>query len=388
MKLAIVSFGHADSILHFAKTLSQFYKVDLFFVFALNKRRESVLNFENEKLHTGFLNFEQVKRILGNEINNFIDNKFNVNIFVNYNLKIRSLKNILLARNLTSALSGYDLIHFNGMDATLLLINLFIRKKRKVFTIHDFILHSGERGNNVFNFAEKLIRWLIKSRHQVIIQNKSDGNEIIRLFPQKKDKINFIPFKCLSIYREFLNAKLPVIKSDILFFGRISKYKGLKYFVDAIKIVKKTIPTVSILIAGEGDLDKKILERENNNYRIINRYITNEEAASYFNNTKIVVCPYTDATQSGVVMTAFAFGKPVIASALGGFKDVIDDNITGMLIPPANSIRLADAIVDLLSDEKEINEMSGNIKNACDNGFLSWNSIVNDVKNVYDKALD
>jgi len=74
------------------KTLSEYYDIDLIFVFALNKRFESVLNFENEHLHTGFLEDETADRILGKPILKFIDNKFRVKFFINYNLKIRSLK--------------------------------------------------------------------------------------------------------------------------------------------------------------------------------------------------------------------------------------------------------------------------------------------------------
>jgi glycosyltransferase involved in cell wall biosynthesis len=387
VKLAIVSFGHADSILHYAKTLSKHYKVDLFFIFALNKRKESVLNFENEKLHTGFLNDEQVNRILGKPINNFISDKFKVKFFINYNLKIRSLKNIFLSRNLALALNEYDLIHFNGLDATLLLINSFLRKKRKVFTIHDVKLHSGERKEKVANVAEIVCKWLINSKHQIIIQNKSDYDEILRLYPNKKDKINLIPFKCLSIFKEFLNIDASLVKSDILFFGRISKYKGLKYLVDAIEIVRKTYPSIRVLIAGAGNMEKELPKiKINGNIKVINRYITNEEITNYIENTKIVVCPYTDATQSGVVMTSFAFGKPVIGSSVGGFLDVIEDNVTGLLVPPRDVNLLAEAIKSLLSNEKKINDMSKNIQKLCENGIFSWDSILNDVEKIYDKT--
>lgn len=387
MKLAIISFGHADSILHYAKTLSKHYDVDLIFVFALNKRIESVLNFEKEKLHTGFLGKEQVDRILGFPIINFIAGDYGIKFFINYNLKVHSLKNVFLARNLALSLNDYDLIHFNGMDATLLLINSFLRYKKKVFTIHDVKLHSGEKNRKVLNVAENLCKWLIKSKHQIILQNHSDYNKILEKYPNKKEKINIIPFKCLSIFKSFLNNESPV-ESDVLFFGRISPYKGLKYLVDAIEIVKKKIPGVRLLIAGGGKIDKDLpKDKLNGSYIIHNRYISNEEIANYIANTKIVVCPYTDATQSGVVMTSFAFGKPVIASSVGGFLDVIDDKVTGLLVAPRDVNGLADAIISLLSNKKKIDKMSENIINICEKGNLSWEYIVRDVIKVYDKAL-
>ncbi len=389
MKLGIVSFGHADSVLHYAKTVSKHYDVDLIFVFALNKRIESVLNFEKEKLHTGFLKDEQVWRILGKPIQNFISCDFKVKFFINYNLKVRSLKNVFLARNLALSLYDYDLVHFNGMDATILLVNSFLRHKKKVFTVHDVKLHSGEGDRKIVNVPEKIVKWLIKSKHQIIIQNKTDYNEILEKFPHKKDKIHFIPFKCLNIFKNFLNNDLPANESDILFFGRMSPYKGLRYLVSAVDIVKKTVPDVKVMIAGGGNINKELpVEKLNNNFIVYNRYISNEEIAGYVANTKIVACPYTDATQSGVVMTAFAFGKPVIATSVGGFPDVINHNKTGLLVPPQDSKKLAEAIVYLLSDSKKIKEMSKNIDFKREKGELSWDYILNDVKNVYDKTLN
>jgi|WetSurMetagenome_2_1015567.scaffolds.fasta_scaffold23099_4 glycosyltransferase involved in cell wall biosynthesis len=387
MKLAIVSFGHADSIIHYAKTLSPYYDIDLFFVFSLNKRIESVLNFENEKLDTGFLSDEQAERILGNSIKGFINGAFRIKFFINYNLKIRSIKNIVLSRTLAKALENYDIIHFNGMDATILLINYFLKNKKKVFTIHDVKLHSGEKGK-IYNVAESICMWLIKSKYQVLIQNKFDYNDIIKKYPDKIRKINLIPFKNLNIFKSFLNENLSVVKSDILFFGRISPYKGLNYLVDAIKMVNKVYPDIRVLIAGSGTIDRNIKEKLNGSFIIYNRYLSNEEMAGFVANTKIVVCPYTDASQSGVVMTSFAFGKPIIASNVGGFLDVIEDGVTGILVPPRNVDELAKAIISLLSDEKKIISMSKKITEECENGMLSWNSIINDANNVYQKTLE
>lgn len=385
-KLAIVSFGHADSVLHFAKAMSDNSEVELFFVFALNKRTESVLNFESEDIKTGFLPDEQTDRILGKSLKEFINGKFKVSFFINYNLKVRSLKNINLSLQLSRKLRAFDVVHFNGMDATLLLINFFLSKKKKVFTIHDVKLHSGEKGKRNLNIAETYIKLLLKSKYQIIIQNKSDYREVLREFPSKRNKISYIPFKCLSIFRHFYKPGLNKEESDILFFGRISRYKGLRYLVEASEILKNIFPDIRILVAGGGQLDREISsDKLPENIKIYNRYITNEEMASFIANTKIVVCPYTDATQSGVVMTSFAFGKPVIASSVGGFNDVIENGITGYLIPPSDSKALAEAISALLSDEEKQKMMSGKINEVCESGYLSWNSVAADVKKVYMK---
>jgi glycosyltransferase involved in cell wall biosynthesis len=389
MKLAIVSFGHADSVLHYASILSGHYEIDLIFILALNKRTESVLNLEDENIHTGFLENELTEHILGRPIRNFIGNKFTVKFFINHNLKVRSLKNIKLAKQLSKVLNKYDIVHFNGMDATLLLYNYMIKHKRKVFTIHDLKLHTGEKGRKYTNISEKFSKWMINSKYQVLIQNRTDYNESIKQFPEKINKINFIPFKELGIFRNFLNSNQPPKKSDVLFFGRISQYKGLKYLVEAIEIVKKDIPGVRLIIAGGGNIESGLIKNSlKDNVIIYNRHISNEELANIISNTRIVVCPYTDATQSGVVMTSYAFGKPVIASAVGGFLDVIEDGVTGKLVPPSDPVTLAESVKKLLTDEKSLAAMSENILERCRSGYLSWESIVADAKTVYDKTLN
>ena len=74
-----------------------------------------------------------------------------------------------------------------------------------------------------------------------------------------------------------------------------------------------------------------------------------------------VVCPYTDATQSGVVMTAYEFEKPVIASDVGSFREYIFDQETGLIVPPKEPKELARAIEKLFNDEDLIRKMRDNI---------------------------
>ena len=100
-------------------------------------------------------------------------------------------------------------------------------------------------------------------------------------------------------------------------------------------------------------------------------------------NTKVVVCPYTDETQSGVVMTAFAFNKPVIASNLGSFSEVIKDGITGFLVPPQDSDVLASRINMLISNPVLIEQMRNNIFGIATSGEYSWVQIGNNMQKLY-----
>lgn len=387
MKIALVSFGHVDVTLSLVKSLSKFAHVDLYLSFALNNRKESIINFENTKIYEGILDHRLSGKILGKEIMGYIDNKFSVRFFIYNNLKLRSLKNLKLSFKFSRILKKYDIIHFNGQDGVLPHLVFLLSNKELVFTIHDSYPHSGE---NRQKFPELLNKFIIKSKRQVILHNNHDFNKVMDLFPKKKKKLNRIPFGYLDIYTKYLRKEKRMYKkSDILFFGRISPYKGIKYLIEAIKIAKKSLPGIKVVIAGSGNFNCDITGiNHDKSFEIVNRFIHNDELAGLIHSTKIVVCPYTDATQSGVVMTSYAFYKPVIATNVGGLPEVVKENLTGKLIPPKDPISLAKAIIELKEDEKELTRMSRNIESLYNSGKYSWDYIAKQTLDVYKNALE
>lgn len=99
----------------------------------------------------------------------------------------------------------------------------------------------------------------------------------------------------------------------------------------------------------------------------------------------IVVCPYKDATQSGVVMTAFSMQKPVVASNVGGLSESIVEGQNGLLVPPCNSQKLAEAIIDILQDDGKQMHMQRNIYNEFFKGEYSWQQITQKYIEFYKK---
>jgi glycosyltransferase involved in cell wall biosynthesis len=146
----------------------------------------------------------------------------------------------------------------------------------------------------------------------------------------------------------------------ILFFGRIWEYKGLEYLIRAEPLITSRVPQARIAIAGRG--------RDFNHYRrmmvhpdrfiVYNEYISDEKRASLFRRASVVAVPYTEASQSGVIPIAYRFGKPVVATTVGGLPAMVDHGRTGYLVPPRDEKALADAIVLLLQD-KELRSQLG-----------------------------
>ena len=112
-----------------------------------------------------------------------------------------------------------------------------------------------------------------------------------------------------------------------------------------------------------------------------------EELAGLLQDCAITVCPYTDATQSGVVMTSYSLCKPVIATNVGGLSEMVEDGKTGLLVPPKDVDALADAIISLLEDRKKLDEMANSIRNDYFAGDKSWKVIADRYVAFYHKAI-
>jgi glycosyltransferase involved in cell wall biosynthesis len=136
----------------------------------------------------------------------------------------------------------------------------------------------------------------------------------------------------------------------ILFFGRITRYKGLEVLLQAYRELYTSHPA-RLVIAGEGDLKPYAqLLADLPQIEIANRWIPDEEVGDFFNRASIVVLPYTSATQSGVLATAASYGRAVVATRTGGIPEQVQDGISGLLVAPDSSDPLREALARLLDD--------------------------------------
>ncbi len=137
----------------------------------------------------------------------------------------------------------------------------------------------------------------------------------------------------------------------LLFFGRITAYKGLEVLLEAFEQVRARRPGLRLLIAGEGSLSPYRRQLQGlAGVEVINRWVADEDVPGLFEQADMVVLPYTSASQSGVLAIAAAFGLPVVASRVGGLPEQVIDGQTGLLVEPDSASALAAAIERLLDD--------------------------------------
>jgi glycosyltransferase involved in cell wall biosynthesis len=99
----------------------------------------------------------------------------------------------------------------------------------------------------------------------------------------------------------------------------------------------------------------------------------------------VIVCPYRDATQSGVVLTAYAFGVPVVVSAVGGLIEYVEHGRTGLVVPPGDANALAAAVGQLLLDPILQARIRDGIHDAV-RGELNWNRTAESLLRTYSEC--
>jgi glycosyltransferase involved in cell wall biosynthesis len=168
----------------------------------------------------------------------------------------------------------------------------------------------------------------------------------------------------IQIGQELVSPVLDEEEHLILFFGRIWPYKGLEYLIRAEPLISARVPDVRIMIAGQGEEFSRYSRMMVHPERFIvhNEFISEERTAEYFGRASIVVLPYIEASQSGVIPLAYSAAKPVVATTVGGLPEMVEHGRTGYLVAPRSEGHLADALVRLLLDGNLRHEMGANGK--------------------------
>ena len=164
------------------------------------------------------------------------------------------------------------------------------------------------------------------------------------------ERVHVIPH--ITLGNRNAQAHVQEQPNTILFFGRIWEYKGLEYLIKAEPLITARVPDARIVIAGRGeDFDcYRAMMVHPDRFTVYNEYVSDEKRAELFQQASVVALPYTDASQSGVIPVAYTFGKPVVATTVGGLPEAVDEGETGLLVPPRDERALADAILWLLDD--------------------------------------
>jgi len=216
-------------------------------------------------------------------------------------------------------------------------------------------------------FAERLTRYALGAADTLVTMSTSVRESLRALLPGfPQSRIAALNHPSYDYYAT-ADADGPALRAElgipptvplILFFGFIKPYKGLDVLLRAMPQVRAALPDAHLLIAGEvyGDdtLYRQLIAQAGAPVIFHDRFIPNERTAAYFVAADVVALPYRTATQSGITQLAYACGKPVVATRVGGLPEVVEDSVTGYLVPPDDPAALADALVRFFREGRDM----------------------------------
>ena len=189
----------------------------------------------------------------------------------------------------------------------------------------------------------------------IIVHSQNTANKLVAATQDRssKSRIHVISFGAFESYLSYGEGEKPegLPKDYLLYLGHVHPYKGLKFLYEAVELIDDKLGNVKIVVAG-GGYDPVINKmKENPRFMVYNHFISNAELVGLIRNCLSVICPYIAASQSGLVQTAMVWSKPVIATKVGAFTEVIRDGENGLLCDPSSSQSLADMIERFLTSD-------------------------------------
>jgi glycosyltransferase involved in cell wall biosynthesis len=261
----------------------------------------------------------------------------------------------------------------------------YLRAFPLVTTIHDISHHPGDWPPGLSLWA---INWLASHlSHQIIVHGNQQAQLLQHRFHVHAEKIHILPIGAYEILTQVGEGVQTASEPRVLFFGRLRAYKGLEVLIRAAPQIAARIPGMRIVVAGAGEcpaLDQAAAEHPEW-YEIHNRFIEANEVPGLFQRAAVVVLPYLEASQSGVLPLAYRFRRPIVATRVGSLPEVVEDGRTGILVDPQDERGLADAVIRLLSDPG-LREAIGQAGGAKLDRELSWDAIAVKTARVYEQA--
>ncbi len=264
-----------------------------------------------------------------------------------------------------------DVVHFQWLTVQPIDVRLLPRSRPLVLTAHDVLPREPRRGQLAAQ------RRLYDAVDAVVVHSEHGRERLVGALGVDAARVHVIEHGAFEHLTRVPGAKpLPpelaaTTKPVVLFFGLLRAYKGVEVLLEAWRALQ---PDAELWIVGNPRMDVAALrESAPPSVRWVSRYVGDDEVAAYFERADIVVLPYREIDQSGVLFTALAFGSPLLLSAVGGFGEVAAQG-AATLVAPGDAHALATEIGRLLDDRAAREALAGGARRAAA-GRYSWDAI-------------
>jgi D-inositol-3-phosphate glycosyltransferase len=289
-------------------------------------------------------------------------------------------------------------------DRTLLMAHYKLCGKKIAFTAHNVNQARRDAKDSLLNRLTLRIQYQLCDH--IFVHTKKMKDELCQDFG--------VAEKVVTVIRHPLNNAFPDtdltpseakkrldLRDDekaVLFFGRIRPYKGIEHLLGAFRLLTANRSNYRLIIAGE---PKKGSEEYRNEIEqtaktefapdqivLKIQFIPDEEMELYLKAADVLVLPYKEIFQSGVLFLAYSFGLPVVATDVGSFREEIVEGSTGFLCQPGDPAELAKAIETYFASDlyKNLKVRRQELKDYAEANH-SWNAVADLTRNAYAEML-
>jgi glycosyltransferase involved in cell wall biosynthesis len=267
-----------------------------------------------------------------------------------------------------------DLVHFQWLPIPPLDRRLARSFPRPwVITAHDLFLRARSAR------WRRHMQQLLRSADAVVAHSRHGRDRLVEELGVAPASVRVIPHGAFDYLTRLDPVPIDPAAGDldgrkvVLSFGLVRPHKGVDLLIEAFA---GTHEDALLLIVGRPLMPIEPLRRRARELgiaervRFIPRFVTEEEVAGCFRRADLVVLPYREVEQSGVLFTALAFSSPLLITAVGGFTEVAEEG-AARLVPPGDAGALRAALLELLDDEEARSALSEAARRAA-GGPYSW----------------
>jgi D-inositol-3-phosphate glycosyltransferase len=293
---------------------------------------------------------------------------------------------------------------FEFFDRTILMLYYKACGKKIALTAHNVNQAKRDSKDSLLNRITLRIQY--KLCDHVFVHTHKMKSELCQDFGVAEKKVTVIrhpindAFPDTSLTPREAKQKLGLRDDErtIIYFGRIRPYKGIEYLLDAFRLLVVKRPDYRMILAGEPkkgseeylrEIQQKAI-REFAEGQVIQRiqFIPDEDMELYLKAADVLVLPYKEIFQSGVLFLAYSYGLPVVATDVGSFREEIIEGSTGFLCKPGDVASLAatlekyfasDLYYELKSRRQEIREYARRVH--------SWDAVAELTRKAYEESL-
>jgi glycosyltransferase involved in cell wall biosynthesis len=284
-----------------------------------------------------------------------------------------------------------DIVHFQWLPVQHLDAHLLPRGRPLVITAHDVLPREARLGQATAQ------RRLYERFDAVVVHSEHGRRRLTGELGLDPRRVHVIPHGAFSHLAALAQptparrgAAPPLLgvppnedRPVVLCFGLMRPYKG----IDVLLSAWRGIGNAELWIAGMPRMDIAPLRAAAPpGVRFIPRFIPEQELPAYFAAADLVVLPYREIDQSGVLFTALAFGRPLLLSDAGGFPEMAATG-AARIVPAGDADALHGALVELLADPAVREEMAAAARLAAA-GEYSWESVARSTLALYEELLE